>query len=67
MAGRYKDWAEAMLIFAKYKPDDVYGVNPAHDEIHAGPDPKVVSKEDKTRLKELGWMPDQEDSWFKFT
>jgi len=50
----YSQFAEAFAIFAKYGDDD-FAVCAEHDEIFAGPDPKIVSKEDNNKLKELGW------------
>ncbi len=51
----YRDLMEAFMIFAKY-PNEYHDISRAeHDEIWAGPDPEVVSTEDKLRLEELGW------------
>lgn len=59
----FKDLSEAFAIFAKYD-EGKYKTDAQHDEIFAGPDPKEVSKEDKLRLKELGW--NEEDEGFHF-
>lgn len=55
----YAKWIEAFQIFAKYDPEGT-DVAAEHDEMWAGPDPSVVSPEDKARLEELGWR-DYED------
>jgi hypothetical protein len=57
------EFAEAFMIFAKYG-DESHSVQTAHDEIFAGPDPSVVSDEDRARLKELGWMESIENECF---
>lgn len=58
-------WVEAFQIFAKYIPEGEWlDVAAEHDEIFAGPNPEVVTPEDKARLEELGWG-DYEDSSFK--
>ena len=57
------EFAEAFTIFARYD-DKAYSVQPAHDEIFAGPNPDVVSAEDRARLEELGWMVDEESECF---
>lgn len=52
----YSKLYEAFLIFAKYDHNVFGGIASAkHDEIYSGPDPEIVSDEDKERLKELGW------------
>lgn len=50
-------WAEAFTIFAKYQPKERAGQHVAaeHDEIYAGPDPRVVAEDDLRRLDALGW------------
>jgi hypothetical protein len=61
----FSHYAEVFAIFAKYdKPDDWANVAPYHDEIYAGPDLKLVSKEDKKRIKELGWDVDRDSDCF---
>jgi hypothetical protein len=57
----WMEMSEAFAIFAKYS-DGKYGyVYAEHDRIDAGPDPKVVSPEDKARLEELDWHVDDID------
>ena len=54
----YAEWIESLNIFAKYAPDGLATpVWPCleHDEIWMGPDPEIVSDEDKARLSELRW------------
>jgi hypothetical protein len=55
----WADYAEAFTIFAKYG-DGEWATNPGHDEIWSGPNPEIVSDEDKKRLEELGWMVEDE-------
>ena len=62
---------EGLLIFKKYfdqTPTRRRGdINFEHDECFAGPLPSIVSEEDKKRLEELGWGPDEEnDCWHHF-
>lgn len=48
------EWIESFEIFKKYEATG--GLEAVeHDEVYAGPDPKVVSPEDLKRLDELGW------------
>lgn len=51
--GTYDDLIKAFEIFKKY-PHSGY-VSAEHDEVYSGPDPAVVSDEDKAALEELGW------------
>ena len=63
----WAEFAEAFTIFAKYGTGE-WGTQPGHDEIHSGPNPSIVSDEDKKRLKELGWMiAEDEDCFHIFT
>ncbi len=62
-----KDLIEALTIFDKYIPDDEkYPTNCIHDvfQIAAGVDRDMLSQEDKKRLKELGFMwNENRDCW----
>lgn len=51
----WAEFAEAFTIFAKYG-DEEYSTQADHEEIFAGPNPTIVSAEDRARLEELGWM-----------
>jgi hypothetical protein len=58
------DLIEALQIMAKYdKPD--YPTHCEHDNLHVAVDPELVSEEDKARLDELGFFPDDENPGFK--
>jgi len=60
-------WAEAFTIMAKYT-EELWNVQEDHEIIYAGPNPEVVSDEDKARLDELDWMICEEHECFsKFT
>jgi hypothetical protein len=48
------EWIESFEIFKKYEANDGLGAA-GHDEVFAGPDPELVSSEDRTRLEQLGW------------
>ena len=61
----FAEYAEAFTIFAKYS-DEKFAVCAEHDEIFAHVDPEMVSDEDKKRLKELGWNPNDDDGFSKF-
>lgn len=63
----YAGYARAFTIFAEYEPDALYGVHPSHDELQAGPDSDVVSEEHLAELESLGWTPDDEGGFSKFT
>jgi hypothetical protein len=63
----YAAWAEVFSIFAKYAPDVWGDVAAHHDEIYAGPDAEEVSEEDRARLEELGWTPNDEGGFHRFT
>lgn len=63
----YAAWAEAFTIFAKYS-SEFYQISAEHDIVYAGPDPAVVSEEDKTRLEALNWHIDEHlDSFYHHT
>ncbi len=64
----YQGWIKAFQIFAKYKPNQISPVQPAHDIVYSGCDPLLVSDEDKAILDELGWgVEDQYECFYKFT
>lgn len=50
---------EALQIFLKYSKDK-YPTNCSHDKLYVNVDPDLVSAEDKIRLEELGFTPDEE-------
>lgn len=59
-ARTYRGWAESFAIFAKYsEPDHFDHVAAEHDEIYAGPNPAVVSVEDRLALEALCWRADE--------
>jgi hypothetical protein len=55
MSKSLKEYSEAFEIFAKYG-EGRFNTYAEHDIIYAGPDPAIVSDEDKKRLSELGWF-----------
>lgn len=68
MSTGYSELIEALTIFDKYYQEGSYGfLHAEHDEIWAGPDPSIVSDEDKEHLKELGWNNYDDGSFHKFT
>lgn len=54
-----KDLIEALQIMMKYENPD-YPVHCEHDYLYIDIQWKQISKEDKTRLKELGFFKDKE-------
>lgn len=64
----YDSMFESLQIFRKYanSGDDYFPMSPMHDQLYAGPDPIVVSEEDKKRLSEIGWFVES-DSFCIFT
>lgn len=50
-----KDLIEALTIFMKYDDDD--NVHCEHDELYICIDPEIVSDEDKIRLDQLSFRP----------
>lgn len=59
---------KAFTIFLKYEDldnldPDVYA---EHDVIYCGPDPEIVSEEDKLKLEELGFGVDTEFNCFYY-
>jgi hypothetical protein len=59
-----KDLIEALTIFAKYS-DDQHPTHCDHDVMYVGVDPADVSDEDKDRLEELSFLPDEGHGSFK--
>lgn len=55
---------EALQIFLKYGNPD-YPTHCEHDELTVNINPELVSEEDKLRLDELGFFPDEETDDFK--
>lgn len=51
----YDELMAAFTIFGKYPHE--YHLSRGDYEIYSGPDPKVVSDEDKIALEKLGWLP----------
>lgn len=64
----YDSILESIQIFRKYASSgtDTFPMYPAHDQFYAGPNPEIVSDEDKARLEALGWFV-EEDSFCIFT
>jgi hypothetical protein len=58
-----EQWARAFTIFSQYTPSG--DVSAEHDEVHAGPDPEVVSDADKAELASLHWHVSEEYNCFK--
>lgn len=58
---KYDEFIRAFEIFRKYPQDEM--VTAEHDEVYAGPDPRIVSDEDKAELEKLGWTPKY--TWFR--
>jgi len=61
----YDEIIEAFTIFKKYSSND--SISAEHDELFAGPDPSIVSKEDLARLKQLHWHPVEYGCFRMFT
>lgn len=57
--------AESFTIFAKYQTAGE-AIVAEHDEIWAGPDPAVMSAEDRATIERLGWDISDFDSWHMF-
>ena len=75
----FAEVSEGLTILAKYVESTSHAIAAEHDIIYAGPDEtlineddeesngSVVSEEDATRLRELGWHIDSETtSWARF-
>jgi hypothetical protein len=60
----FKHWAEAFEIFYRYDQSADGHVASEHDRIFAGPDPDLVTREDRKRLEELGWTASAEYGCF---
>lgn len=58
-----KDLIEALTIFLKYG-DPKYPTNCSHDELYVDIEPDKVSEEDKKRLDELGFFPNDDNDGF---
>lgn len=58
------DLIEALTILRKYGNPD-YPTNCEHDELTVTIAPRLVSEEDKQRLGELDFLPDQYGEGFK--
>jgi len=55
-----KDLLEAITIFCKYEPDNRTPLHCEHDYLYVDVHPDKVTREDKTRLDELGFFVDSE-------
>lgn len=64
VANKWVGWAEAFTIFAKYPGDGDGFVGTDHYGVFAGPEPEKVTAEDRRRLIELGWRPDDRHCCF---
>jgi hypothetical protein len=63
----YEEIIQALTIFRKYFVEGQYeSIAAEHDEIYAGPNPEIVSEEDKAILKELGWNDYGTGSFHRF-
>jgi len=61
-------WSRAFEIMGRYqKPGKMFHVAPEHDELFAGPDPEIVTEEDKKALEELGWYPNDVGCFSRMT
>lgn len=59
------DFIEGVAIIGKYVKPDEYSMAAEHDELYFG-SAEGMSKEDRARLRELGWSV-KEDSWHCFS
>jgi hypothetical protein len=65
----YAEWIESLTIFAKYAPEGIDSIAwPCceHDEMWMGPNPDVVSAEDKARLAKLRWTSSDTGNFHRF-
>ena len=63
---KYEEITQAFAIFTRYEHE--HGVDAQHDIIYAGPDPDVMSPEDRAAVEALGWHPEEEyECWGMFT
>jgi hypothetical protein len=60
----YEELIRALQIFKEYDSDEFMSAE--HDEIHAGPNPELVSAEHIAELEELGWHPSEWNSFYHF-
>ena len=62
----FEDLREALTILEKYADEDnkKWPTGASHDEFRVNVEPRKVSDEDKERLDELGFIPD--DMWEGF-
>lgn len=66
---KYAEWIESISIFAKYSPEGLDAIvwpYCEHDEMWMGPDPEIVSDEDKARLAELHWTASDTGNFHRF-
>jgi len=57
---------EALQIFSKYT-DKSYCYGAEHDEFYVWVEPELVSDEDKVRLEEIGFIPEDGNGFMIFT
>ena len=60
-----KGLIEALTIFSKYI-DEECATSCEHDVLHVVVDPAIVSVDDKARLGELGFIPDDNDGFMSY-
>ena len=60
------DLIEALQIFAKYMEGVDFPTTTAHDTLYVCVNEELVSKEDETRLEELGFFPADEGGYMSF-
>lgn len=60
-----KNNAKAFEIFAKYEGSKTLAGSSG--EVYAGPNPNIVSEEDKKELSRLGWKPKAVDQTFIYS
>jgi len=58
----YAKLTETFAIFAKYGKGE-FCTLAEHDSIFSGPAPSEMSKEDRKRIKQLGWTPFEDERW----
>ncbi len=63
-AQKWAGWSEAFAIFAKYSEPGTDFVGTDHYGVYAGPEANKVSVEDRRRLCELGWRPNDQRCCF---
>lgn len=62
LGSEYEQLIEALQIFLRYSPNKALATTV--ESLYAGPDPSVVSVEDLSRLRLLGWRVDRWDEGF---